>query len=97
MAEMPVGYRVFVHLVDDEGRIIIQSDAEPADWTRPTTGWAVNEYVVDEHILMFPEAEATRGLFLRVGMYDAATGQRLPSGGSDHVLLPLQKATGDAR
>jgi hypothetical protein len=89
LAEMPVGYRAFVHLVDEEGQIIAQSDAEPAGWSRPTTGWAVGEYVIDEHLLMLPEDGAAGELLLRAGLYDAATGRRLLSDGSDHALLPL--------
>jgi len=75
--------------LDEEGQIIAQSDAEPAGWSRPTTGWAVGEYVIDEHLLMLPEDGEAGDLFLRAGLYDAATGRRLLSDGSDHVLLPL--------
>jgi hypothetical protein len=94
LAEMPVSYRAFVHLVDEDGRIVAQSDAEPAAWTRPTTGWAPGEYVVDEHLLLLPEDRAFGELATRVGLYDAATGRRLLSGESDHVLIPPQNEGG---
>ncbi|MGD2049635.1 MAG: 6-pyruvoyl-tetrahydropterin synthase-related protein, partial [Chloroflexota bacterium] len=75
--EMPTSYRVFVHLVDEDGQILSQSDAEPADWTRPTTGWAIGEYVVDQHHLTRPAGEPLERLWLRVGLYDAQTNERL--------------------
>ncbi|MFN2166472.1 MAG: hypothetical protein ACK2U9_09435, partial [Anaerolineae bacterium] len=32
LQEMDTSYRVFVHVLDDDGNIVAQSDAEPADW-----------------------------------------------------------------
>jgi len=40
LGEISTAYNVFVHLVDNQGTIIAQSDAGPANWTRPSTGWA---------------------------------------------------------
>jgi len=86
-AETPVSYRVFVHLVDADGRILAQSDAEPGGWTRPTTGWLPGEYVTDIHTLSLPEALPSGPLSLRVGLYDPDTGARLVSRGADFVAL----------
>ena len=54
LGEIETSYRVFVHLVDDRGEIVAQADGEPAQWARPTTGWAPQEFIVDEHILALP-------------------------------------------
>ena len=74
--ETPTSYRVFIHLVDNNGQILSQADGEPAGWTRPTTGWAVGEFILDNHQLALPESLPDH-LELRVGLYDPATGQRL--------------------
>ncbi len=81
-------YTVFVQLVSSEGRVIAQSDAMPAQNQRPTTGWRAGEYIVDEHQLTF-HADARPGpARLIAGLYDAATGERLPlDGGTDSVTL----------
>ncbi len=81
-------YTVFVQLVSSEGRVIAQSDAVPAQNQRPTTGWRAGEYLVDEHRLSF-HADATPGpARLIAGLYDAATGERLPlDDGADFVTL----------
>lgn len=85
---MPAGdYKVFVHLVDADGRMLAQHDAAPANWTRPTTGWAVGEVVIDEHTLTLPPEAPAGDYRLYVGLYDAVTLQRLPvQAGSGHVV-----------
>ena len=54
-----------------------QSDAVPAEWTRPTTGWLPGEYVLDRHAIILP-ADLPAGKYdLVAGLYDPATGERL--------------------
>ncbi|MGB4870299.1 MAG: hypothetical protein WBP47_09620 [Candidatus Promineifilaceae bacterium] len=87
--ETPISYRVFVHLIDETGQIIAQSDGEPANWSRPTTGWLPGEVVVDEHRLALPEGVGNGRFALRIGLYDPETGQRLPTQTGEYVLIPL--------
>ncbi|MEM7115960.1 MAG: hypothetical protein AAF614_26195 [Chloroflexota bacterium] len=86
--ETPTSYRIFIHLVDANGQIFAQADGEPAGWTRPTTGWAAGEFVLDTHQLALPE-NLPDNLELRVGLYDPATGQRLQTETADFVTIPL--------
>jgi hypothetical protein len=85
--EIETSYRVFVHLVDDGGRLVGQHDGEPGDWTRPTTGWAGGEVVVETRTINVP-ADADPGRHtLRVGLYEAG-GRRLHlPDGSDAARL----------
>ncbi len=84
---METAYRVFVHLLDSDGQIVTQNDGEPADWMRPTTGWAVGEVVVEGRPLALPAA-APAGIYrVRVGIY-APDGQRLlTASGEDGVVV----------
>lgn len=84
-SEISERYRVFVHLVNEAGDIVAQSDGEPAAWERPTTSWAPQEYIVDAHVLDFPDK--LDGLTLLVGLYHPETGQRLLSATGDFVQL----------
>jgi 4-amino-4-deoxy-L-arabinose transferase-like glycosyltransferase len=67
-------YTVFVHLVDAEGAIILQRDAMPQNNQYPTSLWLAGEYVIDEYVFASPDTSAAA---VRLGLYDAATGQRL--------------------
>ncbi len=84
-------YHVFVHLVDGDGNIVAQSDGQPANWTRPTAGWAPGEYILDSHTLSIPQGLSLDNLSLRVGLYDPDTGRRLVVDDSDFATLPLNE------
>lgn len=74
-------YAAFVHLADDTGRVWAQSDAVPAAWTRPTTGWVAGEYIGDVHTLAVPAGLPAGSYKLWVGLYDPLTGRRLTASG----------------
>lgn len=81
-------YKVFVHAVDDAGRLVAQHDAPPAAGARPTSTWQLGEEVLDRHGLFLPGELGQQRLYLLVGLYDADTGQRvLLTDGSDAVGL----------
>jgi 4-amino-4-deoxy-L-arabinose transferase-like glycosyltransferase len=76
---------VFVHVLGPYGAILTQHDGQPAGGARPTRGWIADEIVADEHPLRPPPAWSA----LAIGLYDPATGQRVPlTTGADHVLVP---------
>ncbi|MBE2225469.1 MAG: hypothetical protein IAF02_28295, partial [Anaerolineae bacterium] len=87
-AEPPISYRVFVHLIDEDGQIVAQSDGEPAAWTRPTTGWLPGEIILDTHTLSL--ANLPSGSYqLAIGLYDPYTGNRLTlANGETAVIIP---------
>jgi len=83
-------YKVFVHVLDAEGHIVGQRDAEPSGG-RLTPTWRPGEEIVDHHgVLILPGTPP--GLHqLAIGLYDLETGQRLPltgGGGDDRLFLP---------
>jgi hypothetical protein len=67
-------YKVFVHMVDEDGAIIDQRDAMPQGNTYPTSLWEAGEYVTDLYELRLPD----RSFSLRIGLYLPETGERLP-------------------
>jgi len=78
LAEMSTSYTVFTHLLDKDNHIWGQKDNVPGEGTLPTTGWLRGEIIVDEYeIVLRPETPAGEYM-LEIGMYEAATGQRLP-------------------
>ncbi len=68
---------VFVHLVDEQGVIVGQSDQEPAGGSRPTSGWLPGEFIADRHSVRVQDNALLGPATLLVGLYDPATGQRV--------------------
>jgi hypothetical protein len=89
LSETATSYTVFTHLLGAEGEVRGQSDGTPGGGSAPTTGWVSGEVLADEYrIEVDPDAQP--GAYaIEIGMYDAATGQRLP------VLGPEGHSLGD--
>jgi hypothetical protein len=78
LRDPPADYTMFLHLVDDTGRIVAGRDASPLLGSRPTSQWQAGELLTDFHPLglpPLPQAPAT--LRYQLGFYDA-TGTRPP-------------------
>jgi hypothetical protein len=67
-------YTIFIHLIDETGRLVSQSDKIPAYGSSPTNIWQPGDLIRDEHHLGPFPAQGT----LLIGAYDPVTGQRLP-------------------
>ena len=75
--QMDSNYQVFVHLLDDEGQVVAQSDSlNPGDF--PTEQWPLDKYVRDEHHITLPDDIPPGFYRWSVGMWLAADGTRLP-------------------
>jgi 4-amino-4-deoxy-L-arabinose transferase-like glycosyltransferase len=70
---MAADYTVFVHVLDDQGKIISQSDAQPRGGDFPTSLWEVRDIIKDERATKLPPAYSG----IRVGLYRLETGERL--------------------
>jgi hypothetical protein len=85
---MDVSYKVFVHLIDPTtGTIVAQDDAVPRRWTYPTTWWEREEVVEDTISLPLDEVPPSQ-YRLVIGLYDQATGERLPAYSADGEQYP---------
>jgi hypothetical protein len=71
-------YKVFVHLGPSDTPPVAQNDAEPASGFQPTTAWQPWEEVTDRRALWIKTGAPPGNYGLYVGMYDSATGRRLP-------------------
>ncbi len=69
---------VFIHLLDGESRVRGQVDRVPGDGAYPTTGWLAGEVLADAYQVPVA-ADLPPGRYgVEVGLYDPATGVRLP-------------------
>jgi hypothetical protein len=92
-------YKVFTHLLGDAfnadtgGFVWGQQDNEPVGDARPTSTWRAGEVIEDPYALVVAAHAPGGGYAVEVGMYDPATGARLPvldkAGNpvADHVRL----------
>jgi hypothetical protein len=72
---------VFLHLLDDRGQIVAQSDSQPLSGRYPTSVWQIGETVLDEISLRIPETTQSGSYALAVGLYHQPTGARMPARG----------------
>jgi 4-amino-4-deoxy-L-arabinose transferase-like glycosyltransferase len=91
--EIGSSYTVFVHVLGDvynsrrENFIWGQVDRIPLGGTYPTSAWSPGTQMKDAYLVPL-DSDAPGGEYLlEVGMYDAATGERLPIGGPDGVSI----------
>ncbi len=96
-AETDISYRTFVHLIGPKMNLVAQSDAVPADWSRPTTGWLPGEYITDTHTLAIPDDAPAGDYVLQAGLYSPG-GERLttPDGADAISIIRLSLKAPDA-
>jgi hypothetical protein len=89
LASQAGNYKVFAHLLDDNGKVWGQHDDFPAYGSYPMTEWQPGEIIADRIRIELP-ADVPPGIYhVFVGMYDASTGERLP------LLRDGQRLKGD--
>jgi mannosyltransferase len=71
-------YTVFVHLVDANDHIWSQQDSLPQGGDFPTDAWFGGDVIVDPYSILVSVDTAPGDYQLVAGMYEQATGQRLP-------------------
>lgn len=76
--------KVFVHLLNAEGRLVAQRDSEPVGGQCPTATWPVGRPIVDRYGVLLPDGLPAGRYRLIVGLYNPVGGERLPvTAGSD--------------
>jgi len=74
----PIDYQIFTHLHDGVN-MRGQLDGQPMCSSAPTSKWLADQYIIDPYRIPVSPDAATGPVPLTVGMYDLASGQRLPS------------------
>ncbi len=90
-------YKVFLQLLDAEGRLVGQRDSEPAGGARPTSTWDAGKNYYDYHALLIPEDLPADDYTLIAGLYDINDpAARLPVGDSTYFELGKVTVDGDS-
>jgi len=89
LSDLDEDYTVFVHWLDQGGRILTQQDNQPRGGTYPTGLWDQGEVVEDVYHLTIPAGlPANPPILLAVGMYRLETLERLAVFDKDGRHLP---------
>ena len=90
-AKTPAGdYNAFVHVLDEQGRVIAQMDKTPGNGNYPTSQWKQGEVIVDEYA--FNAANIASGTYtLQIGLYSPTTGKRLALEGNTNGTVTVSK------
>lgn len=75
--QIDISYTVFIHLVDEGGRIWAQRDSLPQDGDFPTDQWMAGDVIVDHYSIIVPAETPPGDYLLSIGMYDPISHQRL--------------------
>ena len=70
MGEIDGRFKVFIQLLDVNGQLVAQRDAEPVGNLKPTSSWRAGELVIDQHGLLLPADLPAGSYQLVLGLYD---------------------------
>ncbi|MGQ9627270.1 MAG: glycosyltransferase 87 family protein [Anaerolineae bacterium] len=84
LAEMDKPYTAFTHILDEQGRFLAGDD-RPLN--PPTTDWEPGQLVEGEYILALTPEAPPGEYTIEAGLYEPASGQRLPATGPDGKAL----------
>ncbi|HMR66580.1 MAG TPA: glycosyltransferase family 39 protein, partial [Anaerolineae bacterium] len=89
LAVTGVDYTAFIHVRDQAGNTVAQADRPPTNHRYPTSVWSPGEIIPDQVLIPLPAGLAAGEYQVVAGLYDFATGQRVPIVGTaeDSLLL----------
>jgi len=75
---MEESYKVFVHIVNDQGQAVGQLDSRPQGYASNTSRWIPGQVTYDRFEVPLPPDTPPGRYQVRVGLYNEADAQRLP-------------------
>jgi len=80
-------YTIFVHAVDETGKLWGQQDTQPQSGGYPTSQWQVGEVIEDRYELRIAADGPPEGYHLHLGLYDWQSGERMRVGDDNKVII----------
>ena len=75
---MDESYKVFIHVMDEQGKLVAQWDGRPLNNASNTNRWIPGQIVYDRFEVPLPPDLPPGRYQVRIGLYNEADGQRLP-------------------
>ena len=89
-APLTMDYSIFAQGVDETNAMVGQADGPACEGACPTTSWAPGSTIEDTRVISMPAGTPTEGLHVLVGIYDLASGERLPVRDKDGADRPFR-------
>jgi hypothetical protein len=83
--QLPTDYTVFVHVLDQNGQQVAQSDLQPGGGYAPTSGWPIGQPIADRHGVVLPPALPPGEYQIVIGLY-GPDGARLTSSAGENAI-----------
>lgn len=77
-APVEINYTAFIQLLNAQNQVVAQADAQPFGGLYPTSRWQPGQVLAARFTLTAPPAQLSPDNRLVTGMYDLASGERLP-------------------
>ncbi|MEM7028332.1 MAG: glycosyltransferase family 39 protein [Chloroflexota bacterium] len=74
---VPLAYTTFIHILNDQGAVVAQTDVQPGNGQWPTDSWYPKEWLTDQVSVSLPTALTTGNYRILLGWYYWETGERL--------------------
>lgn len=78
-------YRLFLHVVDEQGQLIAQKNQPLLDDNKPTLLWVQNDSTTVD--VSFPRKNLPKIYEIQIGLYDLLTGKRLLTDTGDDIVI----------
>ena len=75
---MEESYKVFIHVIDEQGKLLTQVDSRPLGYASNTNRWIPGQVIVDRFEVPLPPDAPPGRYQVRTGLYNEADGLRLP-------------------
>jgi hypothetical protein len=86
-ARLPTDYTAFVHMLDQNGQLVAQSDLQPGGGYAPTSGWPIGQPITDRHGVVLPPTLAPGTYQIVIGLYGPDGARLTSSEAGDTITL----------
>jgi hypothetical protein len=83
----PTDYTVFVHVLDQNGQLVVQSDLQPSGGYAPTSSWPIGQPITDRQGVVLPSTLAPGTYQIVIGLYGPDDVRLKSSTGEDAIAL----------
>ncbi len=86
-APIATDYTVFIHVLDENGNLVAQSDLQPGGGYAPTSHWPIGQPIMDRQGVVLPPALSPGTYRIVIGLYGPDGARLTSTAGADSIPL----------